>query len=165
MTKREEIKARLEQIRAKAGGVLRPDDVVKDARSKSSPLHDEFEWSDSAAAEKFRLSQARELIRSVTVEITTTTTRFAAPFYVKDPRLNPGEQGYGSVLEIRTDTAVAMEALTAEFDRAIALLERALTLADALGLTGQVQALLAQTKAIRESVVATAQPPRTASKV
>lgn len=55
----------LEKLRQKAKGELTPKDVVDDARSKQSPLHSFFEWSDTAAAEQYRLSQARGLIRAV----------------------------------------------------------------------------------------------------
>lgn len=53
----------LERIRKANGGILRPVDVVAAARSKSSPLHDSFEWDDSKAAQAHRLEQARYLIR------------------------------------------------------------------------------------------------------
>jgi ribosomal protein L3 len=59
--------AELRRIAAKHRGVLEPAAVVKAARPKSSPLHSKFEWNNSAAAEGYRLWQARQLI-SVTVE-------------------------------------------------------------------------------------------------
>lgn len=46
-------------------GELTPKDVVDDARNRNSPLHPFFEWDNTAAAEAYRLSQARGLIRSV----------------------------------------------------------------------------------------------------
>lgn len=52
-------------LRQQAKGELTPQDVVDDARSHNSPLHSFFEWDDSAAAEQYRLDQARGLIRSV----------------------------------------------------------------------------------------------------
>lgn len=53
----------LERIRKANDGILRPADVVFAARSKSSPLHDWFEWDDGKAADEYRLEQARRLIR------------------------------------------------------------------------------------------------------
>lgn len=41
------------------------EDVLADARHDNSPLHSFFEWNDGAAAEQFRLQQARGLIRAV----------------------------------------------------------------------------------------------------
>lgn len=62
-----QITAELHRIAEKHGGKLRPVDVVKEARSKSSPIHSQFVWDDSVAAQRYRIWQARQLI-SVTVE-------------------------------------------------------------------------------------------------
>lgn len=57
------IREELERIRLQNGGILRPEDVVKEAKSPSSPLHPKFNWDDSSAAHAWRLEQARHLIR------------------------------------------------------------------------------------------------------
>jgi len=59
------IGAHLDLLRQQAKGELTPEDVVSDARHDNSPLHSYFEWDDSAAAEQYRLKQARGLIRAV----------------------------------------------------------------------------------------------------
>lgn len=46
-------------------GKLTPALVVDAAAAEDHPLHDRFEWDDSTAAHKYRLVQARELIRVV----------------------------------------------------------------------------------------------------
>lgn len=62
------ITAELKKIAAKHNGRLFPRDVVDAARSETSPLHNSFEWDDNAAAEQWRIEQARRLIRvSVTI--------------------------------------------------------------------------------------------------
>jgi hypothetical protein len=43
--------------------------VVEAARAKASPLHDAFEWSDTKAAQEYRLAQARQLIGSITISV------------------------------------------------------------------------------------------------
>jgi hypothetical protein len=48
-------------------GHLTPQLVVAEARDPGHPLHSRLCWDDSEAAEKFRLSQARELIRTARV--------------------------------------------------------------------------------------------------
>ena len=58
----------LEKIEEK-NGKLSPVEVVDEARSISSPLHEVFDWDDNEAAEKWRLVQARNLINHITVEI------------------------------------------------------------------------------------------------
>jgi len=55
----------LEMLRQKFKGEITPQDVLDDARHDNSPLHSYFEWNDGAAAEQYRLQQARGLIRSV----------------------------------------------------------------------------------------------------
>jgi hypothetical protein len=55
----------IEMLRKRFKGELTPQDILDDARHDNSPLHSFFEWDDSAAAEHYRLQQARGLIRSV----------------------------------------------------------------------------------------------------
>lgn len=59
----------LEMLREKFKGELTPKDVVEDAKNHNSPLHSFFEWSDTEAAEQWRLQQARGLIRAVVAVI------------------------------------------------------------------------------------------------
>jgi hypothetical protein len=46
-------------------GEVTPEIVLKEARRKSSPIHDFFEWDNDVAAEKYRLSQARRYLAAV----------------------------------------------------------------------------------------------------
>ncbi len=46
-------------------GALSPQEVLEDAKSRQSPLHDLFEWDDSTAAGKYRLWQARVIVNSI----------------------------------------------------------------------------------------------------
>ena len=55
----------LEMLRKQFKGELTPEDVLADAKHDNSPLHSFFEWNDGAAAEQYRLQQARGLIRAV----------------------------------------------------------------------------------------------------
>jgi hypothetical protein len=52
-------------------GLLHPDAVVEAARNPASPLHDFFTWDDTEAAEKYRQDEARQLIRSIKIEVDT----------------------------------------------------------------------------------------------
>ena len=61
--------AELERIAKANGGALTPESVLKNAKSKSSPIHDRFTWDDTEAAVKLRLLEASMLIRSVRVSI------------------------------------------------------------------------------------------------
>lgn len=48
-------------------GQLTPRIVLDEARAPEHPLHSRFEWDDAEAAEKYRLTQAHELIQSVKI--------------------------------------------------------------------------------------------------
>ena len=59
--------AELKRLADENDGVLTAESVVAAARDEGSVLHPQFEWDNDAAAENYRLWQARQLIR-VTVE-------------------------------------------------------------------------------------------------
>jgi hypothetical protein len=50
-------------------GKLTADVVVEEAKATKHPLHEFFDWNDRQAAQKYRLEQARHLMRSVYVII------------------------------------------------------------------------------------------------
>ena len=56
------------------GGVS-PKSLVDYARSKNSPLHAHFEWDDKKAGERFRVWEARMLLRRMTIEVADVETR------------------------------------------------------------------------------------------
>jgi len=49
-------------------GALTPSELLEAARPKKSEIHSLFDWDDTQAAEKYRLFQARNIIRCVVVE-------------------------------------------------------------------------------------------------
>jgi hypothetical protein len=53
------------------GESFAPLEVVKAARSKASPIHRLFEWNDGAAADAFRLVQARTHLNHLQIVIVT----------------------------------------------------------------------------------------------
>lgn len=55
-----------EKIR-QMSGKLTPELVVDYARPKGSVLHDDFEWRDDVAAEKYRQDQARHMIGAIRI--------------------------------------------------------------------------------------------------
>lgn len=58
----------LTKIADSAGGRLTPKAVVETARNPKHVLHRHFDWDDQIAADKWRLDQARTIIRSIRVE-------------------------------------------------------------------------------------------------
>lgn len=55
-----------EEIRQR-DGKLTPAAVVDSARPEESVLHEDFEWRDNVAAEKYRQGQARQMVAAVRV--------------------------------------------------------------------------------------------------
>ena len=60
----------LEDIKQDQGGVITPAAVVERARDDTNVLHDGFEWNNDVAADKYRLNEARNMIRSIPVSYT-----------------------------------------------------------------------------------------------
>jgi hypothetical protein len=58
----------LDGLQAKRGQ-LTPRLVVEDAKRKTSPTHGIFTWNNDEAAQQYRLAQARQLLRSITVVV------------------------------------------------------------------------------------------------
>lgn len=58
----------LERIRSTHNG-LTPEAVVDESRPEDAPLHPVFQWDDKEAANKYRLIQAQQLIRSITIVV------------------------------------------------------------------------------------------------
>jgi len=59
----ESISDELERIKNANNGIIEPKLVVAYARNPQTALHNRFEWDDTEAAERWRLHQARNIIR------------------------------------------------------------------------------------------------------
>jgi hypothetical protein len=131
-------------------GRLTPEQVVRDAKSLTSPLHDYFQWDDTKAALAWRTQQARVLIRSVALRRSIDVTVLPTPVYIRDPNAEPDVQGYVTVESLRKDKAAARAALVYECNRVAGLVERARGLAVALGLGAEVEATLDSIMRLRQ---------------
>lgn len=81
---------------------LTPRLVVDVARDPAHPLHGQFEWDDSIAGEKYRQTQAAQLIRSVrVVEPVGATDQVNVRAWHSVPR--PDGQTYVPADEVRQD--------------------------------------------------------------
>ena len=97
-------KSELDRICADGGGVLYPPQVVKSAQSKKSPLHELFDWDDSEAAKKWRLEQARGLIRAYVVMIPYEDGAVTHRAYVSMSNDRAGDGGYTPIQVVMDDT-------------------------------------------------------------
>lgn len=138
-----------------AGGTLTPDAVLAAAKAKSSPLHDLFTWDTNEAAMKWRLEEARTIIRSVRyIEGPSDIRVLGAPNYVHDPTIPGNQQGYVSVDTLRTDPERARQSLQVELQRVESALTRAQGLAAIIGLDDEVDRFLVRLAKLRRLVEA-----------
>jgi hypothetical protein len=118
------ITAELKRIAAMHKGRLMPRDVVEEARNPESPLHNSFEWDDTAAAEQWRIEQARRLIQvSVTVLegrnepvrafVSLTTDRKDGGGYLLVEKVLSNKKQKEQMLK---DAAAELEIFTAKFN-------------------------------------------------
>jgi hypothetical protein len=116
--------------------------LLDDARSARSPLHALFNWNIKHAAERWWLHRARLIIGAVTIQVTHQHAVIKSPCYVVDT--TTAGEGYRSVVSMKTDSASARESLIYTLEVAAGHLRRAYDLAGPLGLTRELDALLAQ---------------------
>lgn len=95
----------LERLQKSRNEPLEPSTIVDAARDEASPLHPHFEWDDSVAAEHHRADQARELVRSLTVDISRSNLEKREVRAFVNVEVGP-ERGY-----ISTATAMSSEDL------------------------------------------------------
>ena len=108
----------LERLAILNKGKLTPHDVVRAAKSEDSPLHDYFEWDDSIAANKFRLEQARYLLRTIeiVIEYKKQSQKERMFFNIK---ISKSEQAYVPVQVIAKDEALRQQVIQQALDELI----------------------------------------------
>lgn len=101
---------------------LTPALVVDAARDEGHPLHPRFEWDDTTAAEKYRLTQAGELIRAARVTYISSgkPSQVRAFVPVRDKDYGPAE--FVPVDEAMSDPMTSRIVLR-DFQRALAQLK------------------------------------------
>ena len=122
------------------GGRLTPEQVVTSARDRRSPLHGCFVWDDKKASEAYRLLQARVLVKSVRLEVTTES--LTTPRRIPAFGLDKEHHAYATLDLLRQDEDAAREAAIAEFARAASALRRARAIAIELDLGAEAHATI-----------------------
>ena len=79
-----EVKAAIEALESSKGELV-PADVVEAAADEASPLHPFFVWDDAEAAGKFRIEQARTLIRRIKFDVIVDEVTERVVQYVHQP--------------------------------------------------------------------------------
>ena len=158
----DELKAALKAIEDKEGR-LTAEAVVKTATPNDHPLHGQFEWDNNKAGHKFRVQQARSLIKAVLVRVEVDHKIITSIGYVRDPAMVP-KQGYRNVMAMRRDPDDAREAVIAEFARVTTHLRRARDLGVVLDLADAIEPLLAEIERLDTVVRETPPPPKRPTK-
>jgi hypothetical protein len=104
----------IREIAESNGGEITPEIVLDAARPKDSPLHNHFCWSNSKAAEQYRLIQASCLIRRIKVTIeardeTTVRIREFACVHSDGDDTGEGEQKPSRGIYVNVKTAMGVE--------------------------------------------------------
>lgn len=152
------VEQELQRLHDAAGGRLIPAAVVDAARHPQSPLHAHFEWDDTRAAAAHRIHQARRLIASVRVVHHREHVTVRSAVFIRDPTLPANEAGYVAVKRLRTNEDAARQAIVAEFQRAVAALHRARSLAVVLDMSAMLEDSIKSIDLMRAQAEAPALP-------
>jgi hypothetical protein len=127
-SKMQQIKKELEIIREQNGGKLSPEAVVKYAENKKTALHEKFIWDNTEAAKKYRLLQAGQVIRSVTVTVLEnekTNRRIHVRAYASLPCDRSSDTGsYRHIKEVISEDQLRIQYIDSINDDIAALREK-----------------------------------------
>lgn len=138
-------------ITERSGGHLVPNAVVKAAKDPKSPLHHHFEWKDTIAAEKYRLDQARALIRCVNIVDTRTESGVIRAFVsIRDK----GGVSYRTMDEVLNSADLQAKVLAAAERDLLAFENRYKALEDVCELLREARKKIAARRAENEGVPA-----------
>lgn len=143
------IERRLAEITAR-DGKLTPEAVVDDAKDPSSPFHARiYRESDSEAAYQHRLDIARQIIRSVRVNVTVDNRSVSVVGYVHDP--SSSSSGYVPTVSLVSERDRSVAVVLREFARVEAIITRSREIADVLGLRVELEGMLENLRSFIES--------------
>lgn len=94
--------------------LLEAEDVVTAARNPDSVLHPHFEWDDAAAADEHRKGQARELVRSLTIDVSRSNLE-SRPVRAFVNVETGGERGYVQTVTAMSSTELRKQVLEKAF--------------------------------------------------
>jgi len=94
-------------------GQIKPEDVVESAKNEDSPIHNNFEWNNTKAAQEYRLWQARHLIvYKFKIDGQTEQQFYNIKFIVNDVPV----QGYFTREKILSDKEMYLQLLKDAID-------------------------------------------------
>ena len=93
---------------------LTPETVLDANRDETAPLHNEFEWDDGIAAEKFRLNQAGHLIRCICAKPEKEEQKPMRVFFTVQK--NDGYNNLQTIIQIQDKRKALLEQALKELD-------------------------------------------------
>lgn len=114
----------MEDIRRRNDGELTPALLLDRARSQNSATHEHFEWDDTTAAHLHRLDQARELINSITIDVTHSNvepTKTVRAFVSVE---RGGRRSYTSTAHAMTDSELRAQVLATAWRELLAFRQK-----------------------------------------
>ena len=128
----------IQGIRQENGGIAPAKAIVEAARPKRSQLHKAFEWDDGKAAEKYRLTQARQLVNHFELVFEDGHT---APAFVSVSVGDKGSRrrGYMGAEEAMNDGDLRIQVLKQALTQLLALETRYKALVELAGIFDAVR--------------------------
>jgi hypothetical protein len=127
-------------------GDLVAEDVVAFAANPNTALHLRFEWDDSVAGHKYRLVQARNIIR-VVVELEPHTQRRIRTFVSLESTRQRSGGGYGDMHDVMSNDETQAELLDMALKDLNRVREKYACLTELAGVFAAIQAATAQVNA------------------
>lgn len=113
----------LEDIRRFHNGRLTAEEVLERAKDDKNPLHDHFTWDDTVAAVNWRKGEAGQLIRSITIDISTSNLEtMPVRAFVSVER--EGDRSYTSTAHAMSDKELRQQVLARAMRELLAWKER-----------------------------------------
>lgn len=126
-------------------GEFTPDDMLAEAKKKSSPFHQYFAergaFDPKVAMLEHGRNIARDLFAKFRFTIKSETHTHHVPEFVKNPKVESNKQGYIAIAKVKKDPDLAREVMVREFRCAASALSRARAVAVALNLSDEVEDL------------------------
>jgi hypothetical protein len=148
-------KAALQELRVlhqKGKGALTPEAVLSKATSAKSALHSYFTWDDTEAAQRYRLEQARGVIRSVRVELLHVDRKpINVRAFVSLPSDRGKGAGYQHIVSVMRQPGPRAELLAAALAELGAFRKRYADLAELAGVFEEIDKIVKKSKAKKKA--------------
>jgi hypothetical protein len=123
-------------------GSLRPEDILDAAKSAAHPLHSCFVWDDTEAAARYRLLQAKALVRYVRIIIPTPEHRtIIVRMFASLPSDRFSGAGYRTLSSVLSDEEKKRELVISALRELEAFQRRYANLQELAGVMGEITRL------------------------